>query len=170
MAMTRYVGGRQIRKKLPGPPPKSSLEISLGNGHAIQNEVQGEESIRLQTQVAMEYVQETMELRDEVEQVGMWVKVEVEHLDQYSEAVACPKSDTQSAIGKGLRLQMQKFGLNENSDTASFPRIKHMRGGIRRKKSIVLSPMIRYVCGWSSEGEEATRKTSKGCCGSVDKP
>ena len=60
MAMTRYVGGRQIRKKLPGPPPKSSLEISLGNGHAIQNEVQGE-SIRLQTQVAMEYVQETME-------------------------------------------------------------------------------------------------------------
>ena len=101
--------------------------------------------------------------------MGMWVKVELEHLDQYNETVACPNSDTQSAIGKGLRLQVQKFGLNENSDTASFPRIKHMRG-IRRRKSIVVRPMIRYVCGWSSKGEEATRKTSKGCCGSVDKP
>ena len=48
--------------------------------------------------------------------------VEVEHMDQYNEAMACPNSDTQSAIGQGLRLQVQKFGLNENSDTASFLR------------------------------------------------
>lgn len=105
MAMTRYVGERQIGKKLPGPLPKSSLEISLSNGHAIQDEVQGEESIRLQTQVAMENVQETME------HFGVGVK----HLDQFNEVVACSNSNTQFAIGKGLGLQVQNFGLKEIS-------------------------------------------------------
>ena len=61
MAMTRYDGGRQEGKRLPGPVQ----EISPSNEHAVQNEVLGEKSIRLQTQVEMENVQEA------VEQVGM---------------------------------------------------------------------------------------------------
>ena len=62
MAVTRYDGGRQVGKRLSCP---RAQEISLSNGRAVQDKVLGEKSIRLQTQVEMENVQEA------VEQVGM---------------------------------------------------------------------------------------------------
>ena len=89
-------------------------------------------------------MQEAAELGGGVVQVGMGVGAE--HMDQYAEVVACSNSDAQPAKGKALRLQVQNFGLNEIRYTASCLRIKQMRG-IRRRKIIVVRPMIKYVNG-----------------------
>ena len=88
-------------------------------------------------------MQEAAELVGGVVQVGMGVGAE--HLDQYAEVVACSNSDAQPAKGKALRLQVQNFGLNEIRYTASFLKVKQMRG--MRRNIIVVRPMIRYVGG-----------------------
>ena len=54
--------------------------------------------------------------------------VEVEQLDQYIEVVACPNSDTQSAMKKELVLQVQNFGI------AVRPMIRYVGGRQRGKK------------------------------------
>ena len=89
-------------------------------------------------------MQEAAELVGGVVQVGMGVGAE--HMDQYAEVVACSNSDAQPAKGKALRLQVQNFGLNEIRYTASFLKVKQMRG-IRRRNIIVVRSMIRYVGG-----------------------
>ena len=48
VAMTRYVGRRQMGKRLPGPLPKSSLESIASSRREVQDKVQGKESLEPQ--------------------------------------------------------------------------------------------------------------------------
>ena len=64
----------------------------------------------------------------------------------WGEGVVQVGMGVEPAKGKALRLQVQNFGLNEIRYTASCLRIKQMRG-IRRRKIIVVRPMIKYVNG-----------------------
>ena len=45
VAMTRYVGGRQMGKRLPGPLSKSSIESIASSRHEIRDKVQGKENL-----------------------------------------------------------------------------------------------------------------------------
>ena len=48
VAMTRYVGGRQIGKRLPGPLSKSSLESRASSRREVRDKVQSKESLEPQ--------------------------------------------------------------------------------------------------------------------------
>ena len=56
VAMTRYVGGRQVGKRLPGPLSKSSIKSSASSGREVRDKVQDKESLSLEPQVDMELV------------------------------------------------------------------------------------------------------------------
>jgi len=152
VAMTRYVGGRQIGKRLPGPLSKSSIKSSASSGRVVQDKVQDKESLSLEPQVDMELVvagvgvQQTEADKMGVLGMGEEAEVEVEHRGQIDDHI-CSDRDIHLAEGKALRLQVQNFGLNDISDIATLLRMRPRRGRKRRRKIGTMAPMIRYVGG-----------------------
>ena len=137
VAMTRYVGGRQIGKRIPGPLSKSSIKSSASSECVVQGKEKDKASLSLEPQVDMELVAAGVGVQQtEADQMGvleMGEVAEVEHRGQSDDHI-CSDRDIQLAEGKALRQKVQNLGLNDVSNIATLPRMRQRRGRKRRRK------------------------------------
>ena len=143
VALTRYVGERQVRKRIPGLLSKSSIQSLACSECEVRDKVQGKESLSLEPQVDMELVVAGVGVQQAgADQMGVLregVEVEVEHKGQSNYHI-CSDRDILLAERKALRLKVQNCGLNDISNIATSLRMSQRKG---RKKGAMNGRRMR---------------------------
>ena len=148
VALTRYVGERQVGKRIPGLLSKSSIQSLACSECEVRDKVQGKESLSLEPQVDMELVVAGVGVQQAgADQMGVLregVEVEVEHKGQSNDHI-CSDRDILLAERKALRLKVQNCGLNDISNIATSLRMRQRKGRKKGRNISTMAPMIRYV-------------------------